>query len=233
MSVKSPLRCPKKTPAVVFAARAGDLASIKKLFARGARLDQSDADGVTPLIAAAYAGHILVLEYLLTNGADTTVRDCSGYTALGNASVSGNYAAIAILLRYAPKEPLLDPMPLLIAALYGHAAAVHCLLQAGAPVDASHNGLSPLWAALANRNRTIPYARFESDRPGVMRLLLEYGADAHLRNAQGKTPEEYAADNYPETLVLLCAASERQILAGAASLPLSPHPSSSAHRRAL
>jgi ankyrin repeat protein len=214
MAAGEVLRKAKSTPRIVVAAGRGELARIKSLVKQGAKVDRTAHDGVTALMSAAYAGHTPVLEYLLAKGASPFAKEESGHTSMGNAVFAGDCMALDLLLRYASKEPSENPTLLVIAATYGHAAVTHSLLMAGADVNGSLHGIQPIWAALSSQSKKLPYPRFEPDRLGVFRHLLEFGADVHQKNAEGLTLEEYAQKNYPEVLTLLRVASDRKFLTG-------------------
>lgn len=114
------------------------------------------------------------------------------------------------------------------AVTYGHADAVAMLLRRGASVNAldrdSRN--CPLWLAINNQNDASVLTRLigagarvneltdaspgcptalhlaaRDGFAGAVRVLLEAGADATVRNVDGKTPAELAADRQQDSAV--------------------------------
>jgi ankyrin repeat protein len=139
--------------AIMFAARAGDLASAKLLVAAGADVNDRAAFGISAAVLAAHSNHDEVVAFLLERGADPNAAG-AGYTALHAAILRGNEKAVAALL--------------------DHGANPNAPLQAATPTRREsddfffHNtfiGATPFWLA----------ARFS--KPGIMRLLARHGAD--------------------------------------------------------
>ena len=139
--------------ALMFAARAGDLASLKLLVAAGADVNDRDAWGVSATVLAAHSGFTELVEFLLEKGADANAA-AAGFTALH----------IAIMRR---DEKM-------ARALLDHGADPNTPLRTWTPTRRSSQdfhfepalvGATPFWLA----------ARFT--QPGVMRLLVKHGAD--------------------------------------------------------
>jgi uncharacterized protein len=139
--------------ALMFAARAGDLDSAKRLVAAGANVNDADAWGVSATTLAAHAGFGALVEYLLENGADPNAAP-AGFTALHEA-----------IMRRDEK---------MVAALLAHGADANAPLRAWTPTRRSSRdfhfdpelvGATPFWLA----------ARFGG--PAIMRLLAAHGAD--------------------------------------------------------
>jgi ankyrin repeat protein len=139
--------------ALMFAARAGDVASAGLLVAAGANVNDTDAWGVSATTMAAHAGYRDVVEFLLEHGADA------------NASKAGFAALHAAIMRR--DLPMAD-------VLIAHGADVNAPLRSWTPTRRSSKdfhfspelvGATPFWLA----------ARFAE--PDVMRLLVKHGAD--------------------------------------------------------
>jgi len=139
--------------ALLFAARSGDLASAKLLVAGGADVNDVDAWGVSATVFAAHSGFGELVEFLLEQGADPNLAQ-AGFTALH----------IAIMRR---DEKM-------ARALVSRGADPNAPIQAWTPKRRSSKdlhfppelvGATPFWLT----------ARFS--QPGVMRLLVEHGAD--------------------------------------------------------
>lgn len=139
--------------ALMFAARAGDLASAKLLVAAGADVNDADAWGVSATVLAAHSGYRELVEFLLKKGADPNMAS-AGFSALH----------VAIMRR---DEDM-------VRALLAHDADPNAPLRTWTPTRRSSKdrhfepalvGATPFWLA----------ARFT--QPSVMRLLAERGAD--------------------------------------------------------
>ena len=139
--------------ALLFAARSGDLTSAKLLVAGGADVNDVDAGGVSATVLAAHSGFGELVEFLLQQDADPNLAQ-AGYTALH----------IAIMRR---DEKM-------ARALVSRGADPNAPIQAWTPTRRSSKdlhfpphlvGATPFWLA----------ARFSE--PGVMRLLVDQGAD--------------------------------------------------------
>jgi len=140
--------------ALMFAARAGDLASARLLVAAGANVDDADAWGVSATTLAAHAGHRDLVDFLLDRGADA------------NAARAGFSALHAAIMRRDER---------MVSALVAHGASVNAPVEGWTPTRRSSKdfhfspelvGATPLWLA----------ARFGG--PAIMRVLLDHGADA-------------------------------------------------------
>ncbi len=155
--------------ALLFAARAGDVASAKQLVDAGADVNEADAWGVSATTMAAHAGFADVVELLLDRGANPNVTT-PGFTALH----------AAIMRRHLG----------MVAALLSHGADANAAVQAWTPTRRSSRdynfapelvGATPYWLA----------ARF--NQPDVMRLLLKHGVNplfVHHANYHSDDPVE-------------------------------------------
>jgi ankyrin repeat protein len=139
--------------ALMFAARAGDLASAKLLVAAGANVNDADAWGVSATVLAAHSDYRELVGFLLQKGADPNAA-AAGFTALHEAIMRRDEEIVRALLDCGA-----DP---------------NATLRTWTPTRrSSHDfhfepglvGATPFWLA----------ARFSE--PGVMRLLVKHGAD--------------------------------------------------------
>jgi ankyrin repeat protein len=139
--------------ALLFAARAGDLASATLLVAAGANVNDADAWGVSAVTLAAHSGYAELVEFLLEKRADPNAAG-PGFTALHNA-----------IMRRDER---------MVAALLDHGADANLPLKTWTPLRRSSEdfnfdpelvGASPFWLA----------ARYSE--PTIMRLLVKHGAD--------------------------------------------------------
>jgi ankyrin repeat protein len=171
--------------ALMFAARAGDLASARLLVDAGANVNDADAWGVSALVLAAHSGFADLAEFLLEKGADPNSA-AAGFTALHEAIMRRDERLVAILL--------------------AHGADVHSRLQTWTPTRRQATdlhfepelvGATPLWLA----------ARYTA--PGVMKMLLERGADplfVHKSDRVVDGREGRAYDHRYESITILMAA---------------------------
>ena len=86
---------------IIKAAKAGDLAKVKKLLAAsGDLLTVRDRDGSTPLHCAAWKGHVATVEFLLDAGADLHDHNDNSHwgTTPLHAAAHGNQKQVAELL---------------------------------------------------------------------------------------------------------------------------------------
>jgi len=139
--------------ALLFAARAGDLASAQLLVKAGANVNDVDAWGVSAVTLAAHSGFDDVVDFLLEKGADP------------NAMKAG----------FAPiHEAIMRRDERIVRSLLAHGADANVPLQTWTPARRSSDdwnfapelvGATPFWLA----------ARFT--QPALMTLLIEHGAD--------------------------------------------------------
>ena len=139
--------------ALLFAARAGDLASAKLLVEAGGDVNDRDAWGVTATILAAHSGFRELVEFLLQKDADPNLAP-AGFTALHEAVMRRDEAMASALLAHGanPNTPLRTWTPTRRSSRDFH-------------FEPALVGATPFWLA----------ARFT--QPAVMRLLVKNGAD--------------------------------------------------------
>ena len=172
---------PPPEPAIVAAARAGDVALVHELIEDGVDVDEpygfGDAHlpfgggvpGRAALGVAAYAGHVDVVRALVKAGADVDHVDDGGFTALFIAIFRLEMTIALELLSVKDIEletrALIGRTPLILAAGLGLIGVVARLIQVGADLTARDDvGRSALgWARVLHR-------------ADVAELLRRYGA---------------------------------------------------------
>jgi ankyrin repeat protein len=200
-------------------------ATIDHLLKGGANVNCQDADGDTPLhVAAMYADSEMV-DYLLQHGADPVVLNKHGLSPLAVAVESHNDFREAIadsLLHAGSSIDLNDAVALArqrdVLDILHHdpRAVLNCrqpdrLVQDA--IDVSIENCDILKAVLehgADPNRHRPeleppliYALISpSISPEAIRLLLEHGADVHVRNNAGEAVLTVARDSGQSPAIL-------------------------------
>jgi ankyrin repeat protein len=167
--------------ALMFAARAGDLASAKLLVAAGANVNDADAWGISATVLAAHSGYGELVEFLLEKGADPNAA-AAGFTALHEA-----------IMRRDEKT---------VRALLAHGANPNAPLRTWTPTRRSSKdfnfapelvGATPFWLA----------ARFS--QPNVMRLLVKHGANPLFVHRVDYAAGESAVRRREATTALMAA----------------------------
>lgn len=184
----------KGKTALMLAAAGGFTETVKQLVDRGADVNARDSYDTTALIAAATAGHSDTAVTLLKYGADPTFKDTSGGSALSNATFFGHTEVVLGLLENMSglPAPVGDELLLLCAGL-GHEKIARALLDKGINVNAK--GI---------KQRTSLMAAAAFDKPDMVRLLLEYGADLDAKDEDGLSAIQVAENKgNHEVLTLL------------------------------
>ena len=162
--------------ALMFAARVGDLDSARLLVAAGAHVNDADAWGVSATSLAAHSDYRGLVEFLLEKGADPNAA-APGFTAL--------------------HEAIMHRDERMVGALLAHGADANAPLRTWTPMRRSARdfnfapelvGATPFWLA----------ARFTE--PGVMRLLVEHGADTRFVHHSEKVVEGRAGEGFQHRL---------------------------------
>jgi ankyrin repeat protein len=150
--------------AILFAARSGDVESVRLLIAAGADVNDSLPDGASALIVAVHSGNRGVATLLLEEGADVNGA-AVGYTALHAAVLRSD----------------LD----LVKALLAHSANANAQITKGTPVRRNSQDFE-LPKTLIGATPYLLAAKFvEAD---IMRALAAAGADTRLAMKDGATP---------------------------------------------
>ncbi|MBI4678774.1 MAG: ankyrin repeat domain-containing protein [Elusimicrobia bacterium] len=162
------------------AAGSGDLAALRGFLAKGARVDQGDADGRTSLMAAAADGKDAAVDELLGANASIDLGDKNGAAALHYAAWNGKTDTVHRLLARGASVDLRTAdgaTPLLWASRAGQVPVMEALLAMGADPDARDRVKStPLHHAAA------------AGKKAAVELLLSKGADANAVTDSGETP---------------------------------------------
>jgi ankyrin repeat protein/beta-lactamase regulating signal transducer with metallopeptidase domain len=200
----------KRYASLYEAAKAGDLAEVKRLIAKAADLNAFDKeDGLTPLGVAANRGHTEIVKILLDSGAKVDIAASGGYSPIRYAVLNYDKETIRALIsggadvNIAPDN---SDTPLLTAIWGDQTDIVKALLDAGANAELKDdNGMSSLQHALdigmpdivkllANTDDRVPDLHRAALKGDLSKLkeLLGAGADINDKDAFGRTPIEYA-----------------------------------------
>ncbi len=178
-------------PAILVAARQGDLAALDAAIAQKANLDVKDGAGLTPIMRAAVFDHPEAVARLARAGGNVNhMTDGNDYeqgmTALHLAAGRGHAATIKALVaakaNIEARENEGWPTPLLWAVTQGSLAGVHELVVAGANGHVFKAGDQP----------ALFYA-VEQGRLAMVRDLLKAGARPNERIGEGWKPPLHVA----------------------------------------
>ena len=185
----------------------GNLKSAKEiedLILQGAYVDIEKRYGYTPLMIASENGYKDVVEVLLEGGADVNIKDNNGWTALMEASYYGHKKVVGILLEGGADVNIKDKdgwTALMYASLSGNVRVVEMLLEKGADVNIQNKaGWTALMMALPSAYNEVNEMLLHEDKyhwrvlmgapyyikENIVQMLLEKGADANIRNNQGR-----------------------------------------------
>lgn len=168
------------------AAEKGDSASVAELLKKGASVNTTTFDEVTPLMLSAQNGHLGVIRLLLNNNAEIDKQDYAGMTALHLATLNRQgKAAEELILAGADMEKKDEnkATPLLYATAYNYQMLADMLLYYGANPNNGRNGFTPLHLAAYDGNTALTG------------LLITYNADVNKATVSGYTPLMLAAQN--------------------------------------
>ncbi|MCP5145162.1 MAG: ankyrin repeat domain-containing protein [Gammaproteobacteria bacterium] len=169
--------------ALVFAAREGDLASIKALLDGGADINQATEYGWTALLTATQNRFYVIGEYLLQHGADPNIANKGGWTPLYLATDNRNIEGGD----YPTRKPDMDHLAF-IQLLLAHGANPNLRMQSSTETRTifTHQWL--------HEEGATPFLRAaQSGDTALMKLLLAHGADPNINLEDGTTPLMVAA----------------------------------------
>jgi len=197
------------------AAARGDLEGVMRLTEQNPGvIDSIGRFGRTALHIASWHGHVEVACYLLDQEANINMRDAQRQTALLEACYQGHFELVELLMSRGANPTVADSggmTPLMGAAMYDRVAVVRSLLSfraVRAVIDARNNdGWTALW-----------WAAHES-RWGVMRLLVEAGANPMVADNDGTIPLDIAQQQGHHGCAQLLQVVKRISTEGASSTP--------------
>lgn len=144
----------KSDPALVVAAREGDIEAVRALLAKRVNVNEQARDGATAVLWAVHQSNLPMVRALITAGANVNTPNKYGVTPLLEASRTGDTPMIAELLKAkADIKESLHPdgeTPLMAASRTGNVEAVNLLLKAGSDPNAADTyqmQTALMWAA--------------------------------------------------------------------------------------
>lgn len=208
------------------AASQGRLLGLKTLLLQGYSPNILTIDHVTPLHEACMGDHIACARVLIEAGANVNATTIDGMTPLFHACSRGSAACVELLLENGAK-PFLDqcfPSPIHEACRKGHSGCLEALVTWGADVDQDIPYLgTPLYVASASQQlqciRKLLYAGADIEKgrycdtalhaaaqqtnADIIKLLLDFGANANAKNTESKRPVEMAIQGTMVERILL------------------------------
>lgn len=145
------------------------------------------------VIKAVSSNDIKTLEQILKNGGNANAKDHFGDSALHLASLYGYDTIVSLLLKNGAKVNEVDEMTLTPLDLSvwpkRHPTTLKLLIQAGANIDDTSDGYTPLWWAVNWGNEDCVSA------------LLQYKANVNKSGKPGSTPLMEAAQGGVQRLL--------------------------------
>ncbi|HYD19591.1 MAG TPA: ankyrin repeat domain-containing protein [Patescibacteria group bacterium] len=213
----------------------GSIGGVRDALARGANIDARQTNNDTALIIAAREGHIEVAKLLIEKGADTALVNNQNQTAL-MAALRGERSEEMNLLLIAAKTPVNTPdfrgyTAAFFAAQDNLAATMAAIAGAGGDLTIpNRDGVTPLiWATQLpnhddviaeiikhacaidaqgpNERTALMEAAFKKDAK-LVEAFVALHANVMLRDADGKTAKDLAADSGATEIVKKLEAAE-------------------------
>jgi ankyrin repeat protein len=181
----------------------GNPESINLLLAGGAKLNIRDADGNTPLHITVWYRHPENLSEILKGDPDIDAINTDGYTPLHLAARRpDNEKAIELLLQQGADVNIPDPTgrnALLVSVGSHQKEYIGLLVSKGIDINSQDNdGNTALHYPLINVLKNKMYLPYSKE---IVKILLEEGADPHIRNKEGKSPMDMAVEAADDELI--------------------------------
>jgi len=189
--------------ALTTAARAGCIPMMQLLVEHGARIDRPDGDGLTPLMSAVQRDQAAAVKFLLAHGAGIEKGAPRGFTPLSLAIEEQHFDAAYALIEAgadvnAPASThRLTPLMVVASELPPEPDSMVRILQQHGPMEVAR----ALLAHKAKLNTvdadgvTALMIAAAHDNSQMIALLVQAGANPHMRSAAGETARDIAVRN--------------------------------------
>ena len=175
--------------ALVAAAEAGDVVTLRRLLDAGVPVDTRDARGRTALLAATHANRIDAARLLIERGADVNAKDDLQDSPFLYAGAEGRLEILRLTLAEGADLKSTNRYggtALIPAAHHGHVETVRELLTTGIDVDhVNHLGWTALLEAIILGDGGVAHVQ-------IVHLLVAHGANPQRADARGITPLAHA-----------------------------------------
>ena len=183
----------------------GNPESIKSLLAAGAKINIGDADGNTPLHTAVLYRNPKNIDEILKGNPDIDAINGEGFTPLHLAvRRPENEQAIELLLQHGADMKITDPSGrnvLLVSVGSYQRGYIGTLVSRGIDINSQDNdGNTALHYPLMNVLKNRMYL---TNSKGIIKILMEEGADPYIRNKKGKSPMDLAVESGEDELINL------------------------------
>ncbi len=191
----------------------GNPESIKSLLEAGIKINIRDTDGNTPLHIAVLYRHPENLDEILKVNPDIDALNTEGYTPLHlGVQTPNNEKAIELLLQHGADTKITDPSgrnALHISVASYQRGYIGFLTSKGIDINSRDNDGNtalhyPLISVLENK-LYLPYSK------EIVKILVEEGADPHIKNKVGKSPMDLAVESGENELISLLQSRESMI----------------------
>ena len=173
------------------AAAQGNAANVLSLIAAGAKPDERDAHGRTPLHVAAFGARHDAMRALVSGGANPNALENDRYDIVTIAAVANDVATLKVALALGASARNVtsryDGTALRAAAHLGHADVVRTLIAAGAPLDHVNNlGWTAVIEAIVLGDGGIRHT-------DTLKALVDAGANLNLPDRNRNSPLRLAS----------------------------------------
>ncbi|XXH00153.1 hypothetical protein Hte_006495 [Hypoxylon texense] len=182
--------------ALHLAARYGPRDIVNLLLSKNAEINQRDLNGSSPLHLASRYGLCEIVTCLLDAKADLRQLDNDGCTPFHVASMFGQLEVLSLLYERGPKEQISEVnaflnAPLHLACLNNYYDVAESLLGWGAKLYQPGSD-GAIVDQLGPNGETPLYHACEEGNVKIIDMLVEHGADIHVKNDDGDTPILYS-----------------------------------------
>jgi ankyrin repeat protein len=189
--------------ALTTASRAGCIPMMQLLVEHGARVDRPDGDGLTPLMGAVQRDQAAAVKFLLAHGAGIEKGAPRGFTPLSLAIEEQQFDAAYVLIEAGAdvntpaSTHRLTPLMVVASELPPEPDSMVRILQQHGPMEVAR----ALLAHKAKLNTvdadgvTALMIAAAHDNSQMIALLVQAGANPHMRSAAGETARDIAVRN--------------------------------------